>query len=243
MKIAIFSDIHGNLIALEAVLAAIKREAIDQMICLGDVAVSGPQPHAVIERLSALNCPVIMGNTDEWLLDPQFEETDDDRMRRIFDIDAWCFEQLTPDDINFVRSFQPTIEQPLPNGEQLLCFHGSPQSNTQVINASIPDDALEAELSGFEASIMAGGHTHTPMLRRYKDVLMINPGSVGMPFQTRRKTDQFVNPPWAEYGIITASPDGTQIDFRRTAISPQAVVQMAYDSGMPHADWWSKDWI
>ena len=243
MKIAIFSDIHGNMIALDAVLTDIEREAVTQMICLGDVAVSGPQPHEVTKRLRALECPVVMGNTDEWLLDPQLEDTDDERMRRIFDIDAWCFEQLTSEDITFVNSFQTTIEQPLSNDEKLLCFHGSPKSNTQVINASTPDNILKTELTGFEASIMAGGHTHTPMLRRYKDALVINPGSVGMPFQIQRKTEQLINPPWAEYVIITVAQEGTQIDFRRVPISPQAVVQMALESSMPHADWWSKDWI
>ena len=67
-KIAIISDIHGNLPALEAALAEIAAEGIERIICLGDVATLGPQPRAVIARLRALGCPVVMGNTDAILL-------------------------------------------------------------------------------------------------------------------------------------------------------------------------------
>ena len=71
MKLAIFSDIHGHLVALEAVLADVAREGCEQMVCLGDVAANGPQPREVIARLRELNIPIVQGNTDEWLLNPQ----------------------------------------------------------------------------------------------------------------------------------------------------------------------------
>ncbi len=69
-KIAIFSDIHGNLPALEAVLAAVAGEGVERLVCLGDLATLGPQPHEVIARVRALGCPVVMGNTDATLLSP-----------------------------------------------------------------------------------------------------------------------------------------------------------------------------
>ncbi|MBI3286567.1 MAG: metallophosphoesterase family protein [Chloroflexi bacterium] len=79
MRVAIFSDIHGNLVALEAILAEIERERVDQMICLGDVAATGPQPAETLHRLRELNCPVVMGNTDARFLNPQpFEATVED---------------------------------------------------------------------------------------------------------------------------------------------------------------------
>jgi predicted phosphodiesterase len=67
-KTAILADIHGNLTALDAVLAAIDAEGIERVICLGDVATLGPQPHGVVVRLRALGCPIVMGNTDADLL-------------------------------------------------------------------------------------------------------------------------------------------------------------------------------
>jgi predicted phosphodiesterase len=70
MRIAIISDIHGNMVALDAALADIESEHVDQIVCLGDVAEFGPHPREVLARLRALGCPVIMGNTDERLIDP-----------------------------------------------------------------------------------------------------------------------------------------------------------------------------
>ncbi|NIW96182.1 MAG: metallophosphoesterase, partial [Phycisphaerae bacterium] len=83
-----------------------------------------------------------------------------------------------------------------------LCFHGSPQSNTDLIFATTSEEDLERMLSGFQATGMAGGHSHTQMLRRYKDVLLFNPGSIGMPFEYSRQTGQVRNPPWAEYALL-----------------------------------------
>lgn len=70
MRIAIIADTHGNLISLDAVLAEIEREQIEHIVCLGDVAGLGPHPREVLHRLRALDCPVVMGNADEFLLDP-----------------------------------------------------------------------------------------------------------------------------------------------------------------------------
>lgn len=83
MRIAIISDVHGNDVALQATLADIARAQPDQTICLGDVAASGPQPRAVITRLRSLRIPVVMGNADEWLLNPRPFESDDANMQRI----------------------------------------------------------------------------------------------------------------------------------------------------------------
>ncbi len=83
MRIALISDIHGNAVALDIVLDALKKQQVDSIICLGDVAASGPQPCQVIERLRAIGCPVVMGNTDDWLLQPQLKDKTDDFSRRL----------------------------------------------------------------------------------------------------------------------------------------------------------------
>src|SRR5947199_9149929 len=105
MRIGIIADIHGNLIALESVLSELKREQIDHIICLGDVAALGPHPHEVVERLCKLNCPCILGNTDDWYLQPVPE--DDDELREIV---QWALEQMADSDLHSLRSFQLVIE-------------------------------------------------------------------------------------------------------------------------------------
>ncbi len=242
MRLAIISDIHGNLIALEAVLAVLAQEEIDQMVCLGDVAATGPQPHETIARLRELNCPVVMGNTDDWLLNPHPHPVHDENSHRFTDIDFWCAEQLSPADLAYLRTFQPLLEQPIGDQVTLLCFHGSPQSNTDLIFATTSEEDLERMLSGFQATGMAGGHSHTQMLRRYKDVLLFNPGSIGMPFEYSRQTGQVRNPPWAEYALLSWIDGQASLEFRRVGVDVEAIIQAVFDSGMPHAQWWTQDW-
>ncbi|HEX8032247.1 MAG TPA: metallophosphoesterase, partial [Ktedonobacterales bacterium] len=133
MRIAFLADIHGNLVALETVLREVAQERVDQMICLGDVAALGPQPHEVVERLRELECPVILGNTDAWLLAKPGEKTSDSEVLRA--ITSWCAAQLTSDDREYVRSFSPVFELPLDEGRSVLCYHGSPRSFDDVIAA------------------------------------------------------------------------------------------------------------
>ncbi|MEP7199491.1 MAG: metallophosphoesterase family protein, partial [Chloroflexota bacterium] len=168
MRLALISDIHGNFIALETVLAALANERADQILCLGDVAASGPQPRAVIERLRALRIPCVLGNADVELFTLDALTADSDFMRIIKDISVWNAAQLAPADFDFLRAFQPTITVSLGDDVTLLCYHGSPQSNTDIITTTTPDDDLARMVSGVHTTLLAGGHTHTQMLRRYR---------------------------------------------------------------------------
>ena len=88
-RIALLSDVHGNLHALNAVLAQLSHEAIDGAVCLGDVAIFGPQPRETLARVHGLGIPVIMGNTDSWALDPSPHPMRDETSERINAIELW----------------------------------------------------------------------------------------------------------------------------------------------------------
>jgi putative phosphoesterase len=231
VRTALIADIHGNVVALRAVLEDVRSHA-DRVVCLGDVAATGPQPAEAVEAVAELGCDVVMGNTDEWLLSPTDEAIEDDDTRRIAEIDLWAREQLTPDHLAELRRYQPRVEL-----DGLLCYHGSPRSNTEVILSTTPDPELAQMVAGYERRVMAGGHTHVAMLRRFRGSLVVNPGSVGMPFE-QTAPETFRNPPWAEYAVV----DGTDVDFRRVAVDVGAVTEAARASGMPNAGWWVKDW-
>jgi len=70
VRTALIADIHGNLVSLQAVLDDARERGVERIVCLGDVAATGPQPVETIEAVAALGCDVVMGNADEWLLDP-----------------------------------------------------------------------------------------------------------------------------------------------------------------------------
>jgi putative phosphoesterase len=242
-KIALVADIHGNLTALEAVVEGLANERLDQIICLGDVASTGPQPHEVLVRLRALGWPVVMGNADAELLAPGDalpSATEDDR--KIADISRWCAAQLADDDRAFLASFQPVIEVSLGGGKRLLCCHGSPRNYDEVILASTPDEELEGLLNGVEADVFAGGHTHRRMLRSLPGREFVNPGSVGLAYEFLPDGGVRI-PPWAELAVLTCSDGGAlSVDFRRLPYDREATVRAMHERAMPHAAWWAADW-
>lgn len=95
---------------------------------------------------------------------------------------------------------------------------------------------------GCKATIAAGGHTHTQMLRHWRRWLIINPGSIGLPF-VKDENGNVRWPPFAEYAIVEASEDTLSIDLRRVPLDVPAMLKIASASSMPHADAWSAEWI
>jgi hypothetical protein len=148
MKIALIADIHANLVSFEAVLADVERANVDQVICLGDVAATGPQPRETLGRLRTLGCPVIMGNADAWLLNPQPPDDTGAEARMTFEISRWCAEQLLDEDLEYIRTFHTTLEVSLGERGTLLCFHGSPRSYDEIIVAT----TSEVHLSSYQST-------------------------------------------------------------------------------------------
>lgn len=241
MRLAIISDIHGNLLALETALAEIDTLGVDRLICLGDVAELGPQPHEVIERLRSLACPVVMGNTDASLLSPVPTDVDSPDAQLIADIDRWSAAQLTADDRAFMAAFAPTLTVDLDGAGQLLCYHGSPASFNDQIRATTPDEQLAQWLGEEGPRLYAGGHTHVQMLRRFRDALVLNPGTVGLPYD--RVPGGAHNPAWAEYAVVAVEGQRLSVDLRRAPYDVAALRAAALASGMPHADIWAADWV
>lgn len=243
MRIGIIADIHGNLLALETVLNELAQEQIDRIICLGDVAAIGPQPREVIGRLHEIGCPVVMGNTDAWLLTPP-PASDSTDGRTIREITHWCAEQLSTADLDYVRAFPPTIELALDESRTVLCYHGSPRSFDDVIAATTPDAEMARMLANHDAAVMVGGHTHIQMVRRYADMHIVNVGSIGLPGVNAGSAELPDNHAvrWAEYGVLSLTNGRLSIDLRRTPLDVAALLQAGRASGMPHMDWWAQRW-
>lgn len=239
-RIAVIADIHGNLTSLEAVISDIAVAKVDRVVCLGDVAAIGPQPHEVAVRLRDLGYPVVLGNTDTTAVRPMRLSPSDEEGRQYFEIEEWSAVQLTTEDLTYFRTFLPILTMPLGGDASLLCFHGSPRSKTDSIEATTPDTVLGGMLGGYSATVLAGGHTHSPFIRRYRQALLFNPGSVGLPYEA---TNEGVRrPPWAEYGIVEWRDGNLSIELRRVPIDADQVMQAILHSGMPHAEWLASGW-
>jgi predicted phosphodiesterase len=239
-RLGLISDIHGNLFAFEAVLAELEGEELDGLVCLGDVAV-GPQGIECLARVRELDCPVLQGNWDDWFVNgmpPPKDEMED----RLIQIGKCWADALSEDDRAFLGSFRPLLELELDEGETALCFHGSPRSNEDKIVATTSDETLTEMLADRRADVLIGGHTHLQLMRRHERSLIVNPGSVGMPF-TDWWTERVRIAPWAEYGILTTGEGRVRVDLRRTAYDVDAFLQLSLCSGMPHARWWADSWL
>jgi len=217
MRVALISDLHGNDVSLAAVLDDITGQGADETICLGDVATLGPRPHEVIGRLKDLGCRCILGNHDAFMFDEELIRTYTDAPIVVEAVD-WCRERLSAGEIDYLRGFAANIRMELGGGSTLFLFHGSPRSHMEDLLATTDPEELDRALGEASATVMAGGHTHIQMLRQHRGTLLVNPGSVGMPFK------EFVNGcaprimPYAEYALIDGDGPNVEVTLRRVAV-------------------------
>ncbi len=187
LRVATIADIHGNLLALEAVLARLEAESVDAIVVAGDVA-SGPQPAETVERLMSLErARFIRGNGDReavqafdehWPFDPA-----DDHSRK----DAsWFAHEITRAHRDFLAEFEDQIVLPVEGLGDVLFCHGSPGSDEQMMTSLTPELALRRMLAGVEQRTVVCGHTHVQFDRAVDGFRVINAGSVGMAYQGRR---------------------------------------------------------
>ncbi len=189
MRIAIISDMHGNCVALDAVVNDLP--SVDRMVCLGDAIQGGPQPRETAQRLRSLSCPVVMGNADAWLLSGKDTSTVETTTSKMLAIREWSLSQLAEEDIEFIKGFQPTITISLDNGHTLLCFHGSPRSFDDIILPETPEEEFRQLLGDYQTSFLTGGHTHLQQIRRLDNTFFFNPGSVGFAYNRHLPEEHF----------------------------------------------------
>ena len=237
MRIAVISDIHGNCLALEAVIADVERHGADRIVCLGDAIQGGAQPRETVARLRELACPVVLGNADAWLLTGAETGAEPPAPPWMRSVREWSFAQLAPEDREFIARFSPTVELDLPAGRRLLCAHGSPRSYDDVILPETPAAEVWRLLGDHVPAILCGGHTHVQQIRQLGATFFFNPGSVGLPFRLDQPDDRPRVNPWAEYALLTAEDDGrVGLEFRRVPYDVARLRELVRASGMPEPE-------
>lgn len=239
MRVAVFGDVHGNLPALTAALADMDAHSPDVRVCLGDVTMGGAWPRECLQVVAALGCPVVSGNADRQTLEaPQpLQPRSFPDEQEIHDIGQWSAAQLTETERDTLRSFVPTVEL-----EDLLCFHGSPARDDEVLDAGTPAERLKELRAEYgQQSIWIGGHTHQPLLRSLDGWRLLNPGSVGLPFEKRG--GKYVNLARAEYLLLDWTGGDWAVTFRRVPYPLAPLREGILASGMPHARWLAAEWV
>lgn len=220
--IALLYDIHGNDIALAAVIEDAKAAGTDAWLLGGDYCLMGAQPAAVLDRLERLPADTIWlrGNTERWVAHPEAEDIPIESIR-----DAALFVQgaIGPDSVRELAALPDTLADVPFDGAAMTVFcHASPGSDMDgFIDKPLDTDGERAE-SSFEANTIVCGHTHIQFVREVGVIEVVNPGSVGLPFDGDRR---------AAYGLL--APDGS-FDLRRVEYDFEAAID-AY--GELDGDW------
>jgi putative phosphoesterase len=179
-RVAALYDIHGNVLALEAVLKELSRFEVDVVVVGGDLA-CGPEPGAVLERLLSIPGDVrfLRGNTDRWIIGAyESEEMLDDETK---DVAAWCYARLSAQQRAFLSSVPDRVTLDVEGLGSTLFVHASPRSDREGIRRDAPEADIVAILQGVNENVVVCGHTHVQFDRRIADKRIVNPGSVGLP--------------------------------------------------------------
>ncbi len=236
MRIAVISDIHGNRLALEAVLADIREQSPDQTVNLGDHA-SGPlEPAQTADILIGLNLPSIRGNHDRWVT--TFKREDMGKT------DRFTIDRLRSEHLDWLRGLPATLTL---DGEVFMA-HGTPASDetywlediTESGSVALrPVKVIEKAAEGFDFPILLCGHTHTQRMVRLRDGrIIVNPGSVGCPaYHDNEPKPHMVGTgaPDARYAILDRRSGAWSVSLRVVPYDHKAASAMALENGR-------KDW-
>ena len=236
MRIALLSDTHGNDVAFRAVIADIKARGADHTIFLGDVATLGAQPQRTVELLMELECPCIMGNHEGFLLRLGMLEKYTKAVATIESVN-WCRDQLSKESLDYLATFKRTIELPLGSNATLLLYHGSPRSFLEDILPTTPPERVDEVLDGRDATVMAGGHTHLQMMRQHRGILLVNVGSVGMPFKEYVGGQRPTLLAHAEYAVVQEDGGVVSVALHRVPLDRSVLHKSVAESKNPMREW------
>jgi predicted phosphodiesterase len=232
MKIAFISDIHANIHAFESVLKDIKKQRADRIVFLGDASTLGIRPVETLDLLKTLKCDCILGNHDEFMIDPKkiYEYT---KYKLVIDTVEWSRARHLPRHIEFLKTFKTDLRIQLTSTTDIFCYHGSPTSNMENVTPDSPVDSFNG-LIGAVNTICIGGHTHVQMMRNCKGTRIITSGSVGQPFVGYEMPP--TKHPWAEYTMIQSLGKHYAIELRQVEIDNERINREILESDSPMND-------
>ncbi|MEJ2084636.1 MAG: metallophosphoesterase family protein [Acidobacteriota bacterium] len=220
-RIAILADIHGNVPALEAVIADISKQAVDEVLVGGDLVGRGPEGSAVTRRIRDLEWSSIRGNHEDYVLTFRRGEVPSDWLEADeWAASRWMAEELSEEDADFLDSLPLSLTSRLE--PELRLFHGSPRGPNDGIGPWTTDRQMEAHAASVRESLLVCAHTHRPLDRSFSTGRIVNVGSVGLPFNGDQR---------AQYAIFEFGGDGLDVEFRRVDYDLNAILRIYETSG------------
>lgn len=241
MRIALLSDIHGNTLALDAVLKDIEAQGgVDGYWVLGDISINGFDPAGAAERIAALpNAIVIRGNGDRYVVTGERPEpsiadatANPARIPQLVEVAgtfAWVRGYLQGRGLfEWMRALPAEQRITLPDGTRVLLVHAAPGGidDGRGLHPALSDVELEVSLAGCDADVICVGHFHMPMERRLKGWHVVNPGSAGASFLPDLR---------ASYAILDATAEGYSFAFFRVDYDMEAALEAVRQSHSPGA--------
>lgn len=230
-KLAVFSDLHANLPAMEAVRDHIKQGAYDGVYCLGDIGGYAAEPNEVQSVVMEMGCPTLLGNYDEGVgfnlgdCGCHYVKTFDIEMSNISFL--WTREQTTDANKAWLRELPREIRLEIEGRNVLLC-HGSPASNTEYLFENRSEGYLKRFTPGGKqdahADLIIFGHTHVPYHRVVDGVDFVNTGSVGRPKD---------GDPRAGYAVLTLDGDRIDVEEVRLLYDVDTACERLIKAGLP----------
>lgn len=220
-RVAVLADVHGNMPALEATLDDIAEQDVDEVLVGGDLVGRGPEGSRVVARIRELGWRAVRGNHEEYLLTfrrgrvpPDWLEADE------WSASRWMAADLTEEDVVFIDALPFTLTSH--REPRLRLVHGSPGSNNEGIGPWTSEDRLAIHLASIREPILVCAHTHRPLLHRAGERMVVNVGSVGLPFNGDRR---------AQYAIFDCFDDSIEVDFRRIDYDHLRILEIYESSG------------
>lgn len=225
-RVAVVTDVHGNLQALKAVLADIERRGpFDRLIAGGDYCLNGPDPAAAYDLMYEHADVLLKGNTDRDIVDDGASDPDLGHRKR--DSIAWTREQLGDERIAALDGLQ-FDERVEPPGGALHVVHANPHDLDRHIFPDASEDQLRELVGGIEADILVFGHLHIPYRRQFGDLRLVNVAACGLPRDGDRRAV------WGSFGW--SSETGWRAAIHRVDYDYGTTVLRILDSGMPHPE-------
>ena len=230
-RIALLSDIHGNSVALEAVLAEVKRERPDWVLVAGDLVLNGPDPNGAVDALRALEADgglIVSGNTDIAVGDfdygAAFPQYQDDVPDIVTAAAEWAHDELGDDQLAWLRRLPAERRIRAGDDQLVLVVHASPGSQTRGFDAALDANIIFERAAATDARVICVGHTHLPEVRDLGWKLIVNGGSAGYVFD---------GDPTASWAMVTV--DGTEVSaqIRRTEFDNLSVANAISERGLP----------